>query len=456
MGFSVVILAAGQGLRMRSTLPKVLQPLGGLPLLERIILTVRKLTPEQIVIVYGAQGDKLKEALAHIPNLVWVHQAEQRGTGHAVLQALPYLSDVQKVLILNGDVPLISEQTLSLFLEKTKEHNLGLITANIQNPRGLGRILRDARNKLIGIKEEKDATDDEKQITEINTGIWSVSKTRLSSWLPQLTAENAQQEYYLTDILLSAQRENETVVSMLPNANHEILGVNDKLELAALERVYQNIEAAKLMQQGVTLFDPNRFDLRGEVKVGQDVCIDINVVLEGNVQLGNRTSIGPNVVIKNSIIHEDVQILANSHIDGAIIGAGSTVGPFARIRPGTELAPNVKIGNFVEIKQANVGPGTKINHLSYIGDAKLGRDVNIGAGTITCNYDGKNKHQTIIGDEVFIGSDTQLVAPINIGDGVLIGAGTTVIKDIPPHQLVHNRVLYRNVENWKQKKSEES
>lgn len=452
MSFSVIILAAGQGLRMQSTLPKVLHPLGGVSLLERVVLTVRKLTPHRIVIVHGAQGEKLKEALSYIPDLNWAFQAEQKGTGHAVLQALPYVGEVEELLILNGDVPLISEATLSLFMKKIKKGNLGLITANVENPQGLGRILRDDKNKLIAIVEEKDASPTEKLMTEINTGIWNVPKTKLLAWLPKLTANNAQQEYYLTDILPLALKENVSIESMLPCANLEILGVNNKLELAALERQYQLLETEKLMQQGVTFLDPKRFDKRGELEIGQDVVIDINVILEGKVQLGNNVSIGPNVLIKNSTIQDNVQILANSHIDGAVIGSGCTVGPFARIRPGTELASHVKIGNFVEIKKAIVGAGTKINHLSYIGDATLGQNVNVGAGTITCNYDGKNKFQTTIGNEVFIGSDTQLIAPITIGDGALIGAGTTVVKDVPANQLIHNYIQHRCVDDWRKKK----
>ncbi len=451
MSFSVVILAAGQGIRMRSTLPKVLQPLGGMPLLERILLTVRKLTPHRIIIVHGSQGEKLKQALAHFPDLFWVQQDQQLGTGHAVRQALPEVGEVEKVLILNGDVPLISEETLTEFLEKTKKYNIGLVTAKVENPEGLGRILRDDNNHIIGNIEEKDASPAEKQINEINTGIWNVSKTKLKSWLPQLTAYNAQKEYYLTDILQFAFKENEPIASLSPRANYEILGVNNKVELAALERQYQLLEAEKLMLQGATLLDPHRFDKRGEVTIGQDLTIDINVILEGKIELGNRLHIGPNVVIKNSIIHDDVHILANSHIDGAVIGSGCSIGPFARIRPGTALANDVKVGNFVEIKQTVVDSGSKINHLSYIGDATVGRNVNIGAGTITCNYDGKLKHKTTIGNEVFIGSDTQLIAPVTVGDGVLIGAGTTVTKDIPANQLIHNRIQHRSVDNWKQK-----
>ncbi len=438
---------------MHSSLPKVLNTLGGMSLLERIVQTARQLNPNRIVIVYGAQGEKLKQALAHIPNLFWVLQAEQRGTGHAVLQALPEVGEVERLLILNGDVPLISEESLKLLLDNTNKDNLGLMTARLENPSGLGRIVRDDKQAILGIIEEKDASSKEKEITEINTGIWNLSKKQLLSWLPQLTANNAQKEYYLTEIIHFALRENYAVSSHFPLATYEILGVNNKVELASLERQYQRLAAEKLMLQGVTLLDPKRFDQRGELTVGQDVCIDINVILEGKVKLGNRVCIGPNVVIKNSVIHDDVKILANSHIEGALIGEGASVGPFSRIRPGTELASQVRIGNFVETKQAIVGQGSKINHLSYIGDAKLGHDVNVGAGTITCNYDGKNKHQTIIGNEVFIGSDTQLIAPIKVGDGALIGAGTTVVKDVPAKQLVHNRIQYRTIENWQEKKA---
>lgn len=450
--FSVVILAAGQGLRMQSTLPKVLQPLGGLSLLERIVLTAKKLNPSRIVIVHSAaQAEILKEALHSISDLHWALQAEQKGTGHAVLQALPHVGSVEKILILNGDVPLINEQTLMRFLEKTQKSPIGLITAELENSQGLGRIKRNAENQILGIVEEKDASSTEKEIKEINTGIWNVSLDKLKAWLPALKAHNAQKEYYLTDILTLAIQEKESITTTEPDSPYEILGVNSKMELATLERLYQRVYAEKLMQQGVTLFDPVRLDIRGEVKVGQDLSIDVNVILEGKIQFGNRVSIGPNVFIKNSIIEDDVHILANSYIEGAVIGKGSSIGPFARIRPGTELAADVKIGNFVETKEAKVGANSKINHLSYIGDAVLGRDVNVGAGTITCNYDGVSKHKTIIEDKVFIGSDTQLIAPVTVGKGAVIGAGTTVTKDIPENQLVHNRIEYRSVDNWKRK-----
>lgn len=450
--FSVVILAAGQGLRMQSTLPKVLQPLAGISLLERIVLTAKKLKPSRIVIVHSAaQAEKLKEALHSIPDLHWALQAEQKGTGHAVLQALPQVGSVEKVLILNGDVPLVQEQTLIRFLEKTQKYNIGLITAQLENPQGLGRIKRNAENQILSIIEEKDASSAEKEIKEINTGIWNVSLDKLNAWLPALKSNNTQKEYYLTDILTLAIQENESIVCTAPDANYEILGVNSKMELANLERQYQRVCAEKLMQQGVTIFDPARLDIRGEIQVGQDLSIDVNVILEGKLQFGNRVSIGPNVFIKNSIIEDEVHILANSHIEGAVIGKGSSIGPFARIRPGTELAADVKIGNFVETKEAKVGANSKINHLSYIGDAVLGRDVNIGAGTITCNYDGVEKHRTIIEDEVFIGSDTQLIAPVTVGKGAVIGAGTTITKNIPATQLVHNRIEHRKVDNWKRK-----
>jgi bifunctional UDP-N-acetylglucosamine pyrophosphorylase/glucosamine-1-phosphate N-acetyltransferase len=453
MSFSVVILAAGLGQRMHSSLPKVLHTLAGVPLLERIILTVKKLNPLQIIVVYGHKGDQLKKALQHQSDIIWVEQLDQRGTGHAVLQALPQLNS-DKVLILNGDVPLISEDTLKQFLESSTNSNaLNLITAFVDKPQGLGRIVRDAAGQFLRVVEEKDASRDEKDIREINTGIWYLSKKDLDAWLPKLTPHNAQQEYYLPDILKFAFLEKRPVVTFFPQSLWEVLGVNDQNELAYLERHLQEQQAQQLMKSGVRLYDPKRFDLRGEIKAGQNVEIDVNVVMVGSIVLGNRVKIGPNVMITDSILHDDVQILANSVIEGAVIGKGSKIGPFARIRPETKLAANVHIGNFVELKKAVVDEKSKINHLSYVGDATIGKEVNVGAGTITCNYDGAHKHPTIIEDNVFIGSDTQLVAPVTVGKGATIGAGTTVTKDVPPDSLIHNRIEHRVVHSWEKDKS---
>lgn len=456
MNFSVVILAAGLGTRMCSTLPKVLHPIAGTPLLERIIQTVNALAPKEVIVVYGYQGERLIDALKTYKNLVFAHQKEQLGTGHAVLQAMPHLRsknsaelEKEKVLILSGDVPLISQQTLMRLIKAVDASTtLGFVTVATKNPTGLGRVIRNDFGSVIDIVEEKDATDSIRQIKEINAGIYLIDKHWLQKVLPQLQTHNSQKEYYLTDIIKAAVSENKKIITISPDAEYEVLGVNDKIQLAHLERIFQQQQAESLMKQGVTLLDPQRFDLRGELKVGKDVSIDVNVVIEGNVKIGSQVSIGPNVYIRHSDIHDGVHILANSVIEGAVIGAGSIVGPFARVRPGTELSVNARIGNFVEIKNAIVGSGSKINHLSYIGDATLGQGVNVGAGTITCNYDGLNKHHTYIGDNVFIGSDTQLIAPVKIGDKATIGAGTTIVKDVPPHQLVHNRIQQRTVQNW--------
>lgn len=447
MDFSVVILAAGQGVRMRSAFPKVLHPIGGVPILERIVITAQKLKPKNTVVVYGHKGEKLQEALQHYP-LIWAEQATQQGTGHAVRMALPAVGKVDKILILCGDVPLIKEATLKKLLEKTKDHPLGFITLNTSNNRGLGRVIRNAKGEVISVVEEKDATPEQRNITEINTGIFAVSTQLMQDFLPKLSANNLQKEYYLTDIIKLAVQDQVPILTVAADTESEVLGINDKLQLAQLERLYQKEQAEHLMTQGVTLLDPARFDLRGELTVGEDVVIDINAVFEGKVKLGNQVKIGPNVIIKNSEIHDGTQILANSVIEGAVIGAACSIGPFARIRPGTNLSVNVKVGNFVEMKSASVGSKSKVNHLSYIGDATIGQGVNVGAGTITCNYDGKNKHHTTIGDNVFIGSDTQLIAPVRIGHGATIGAGTTVTRDVDPNHLVHNRIEQRIVKNW--------
>jgi bifunctional UDP-N-acetylglucosamine pyrophosphorylase/glucosamine-1-phosphate N-acetyltransferase len=448
MSLAVVILAAGQGTRMHSDLPKVLHSIGGKPLLGHLIETVSQINSEQLVIVHGYQGEILKAAFSENTAITWVEQREQRGTGHAVLQTLPFLNAVENVLILYGDVPLISAETLNRLQETITKNTIGLITLHTENPTGLGRIVRDDAGKLIQIVEEKDATREQKQIAEINTGFFIVPKACLARWLPALPSNNAQQEYYLSDIVSAANQAGITVQSIQPKTAAEVMGVNDKVQLATLERLYQQRETMHLMQQGVTLLDPARCDIRGKVSVGKDVSIDVNVILEGSVKLGNGVIIGPNVVIKNSTIRDNAHILANSVIEGAEIGENVNIGPFARIRMGTKLSPHARVGNFVEIKNATIGSHSKINHLSYIGDATLGNSVNIGAGTITCNFDGKRKHQTVIGDGVFIGSGTQLIAPLTIENQATIGAGTTVTKNVPAHALVHNRLEQRSVPNW--------
>lgn len=448
MAIQTVILAAGKGKRMHSHLPKVLHGLAGKPLLEHVIATAISISPQRLpIVVYGHQGQLLQEMLGHHA-VRWVEQREQLGTGHALLQTLPEMSDEDTVLVLYGDVPLISTYTLKQLIDHTPQQTVGLLTAHLTHPYGYGRIKRDHDNKIINIVEEKDATPDERTITEINTGIYLVPVTLLKKWLPQLENKNAQGEYYLTDIISLAQQEHIAIHAVQTTAFEEILGVNDKSQLAQLERFYQRQYAEKLMQQGVTLLDPYRLDVRGELSVGRDVIIDVNVIFEGRVVIGNDCVIGPHSILRNVEIGDHVEIKAHSVIDGAEIAAHCIIGPFARLRPGSVLAANAHVGNFVEIKNSAIGAGSKINHLSYIGDSDVGQRVNIGAGTITCNYDGVNKHKTIIGDHAFIGSDTQLVAPVTVGEGATIGAGSTITRDVPPHQLTLSRVPQQTVEHW--------
>lgn len=450
MNLSVIILAAGRGVRMRSTLAKVLHSIGGMPILERILLTVSQINTKQVIVVHGEQGSQLKDALCDHKNLEWVEQAEPLGTGHAALQALPKIAAVDRVLILYGDTPLMTKETLSRLLDATPTNALGLITVSVDSSTGFGRIVRDADGKLTRIVEEKDTTTEEKKIKEINAGFFVVPKSHLQKWLPQLKTYNTQQEYCLPDIVTMANQDNVPVITISPQFEWEVVGINDKVQLAQLERCYQQSEAEKLMLQGgVTLLDPARFDLRGSLTVGKDVVIDVNVIIEGSVTLGDQVKLGPNVILKNSIIESGTEILANSIIEDATIGSACRIGPFARIRPGTVLAESVHVGNFVEIKKSIIGKKSKINHLSYVGDATVGQEVNIGAGTITCNYDGKKKHKTIIEDHVFVGSDTQLIAPVTVGAGATIGAGTTVSRDVPARALVHNRIERTVIANWK-------
>jgi bifunctional UDP-N-acetylglucosamine pyrophosphorylase/glucosamine-1-phosphate N-acetyltransferase len=455
MSLAVVVLAAGQGKRMRSTLPKVLHPLAGKPLLGHILSTLEDLKPEQTIVIYGVGGEQLKKHFQGKAYITWVEQKEQRGTGHAVLQALETLKQnakIDNVLIVCGDVPLIQAKTLTKLIDKVSMKDtpgVGVLTCITPNPFGLGRILRNSDGDITACVEEKDATDVQKNIQEINTGIFVVAKSLLEKWLPLIKSNNAQNECYLTDIIPMAVNENLKIENVLSPTEWEIRGVNDRVQLAFLERQYQLNNATRCMEAGVSISDPNRFDIRGDVSIGKDVFIDINVILEGKVSIGDHVTLGPNVIIKNSRIGNQVEILANSMVDASQVGDRCTIGPFARIRPETTLNDDVKIGNFVEIKKSTLGKDTKVNHLSYIGDASLGDRVNVGAGTITCNYDGKHKHQTIIGDDCFIGSDTQLIAPVSVGNSVTIGAGTTVTKDIPANHLVHNKVVHRDVANWK-------
>jgi bifunctional UDP-N-acetylglucosamine pyrophosphorylase/glucosamine-1-phosphate N-acetyltransferase len=448
MKLGVVILAAGQGTRMRSSLPKVLHILAGRPLLQHVISTAGALEPERVVVVYGHGGERVPAAFPD-KDLTWVEQAEQLGTGHAVEQALPALKGVERVLVLYGDVPLTEASTLSALIDAAADTDLALLTVELENPTGYGRIVRADNGSIQRIVEQKDAAPEELSIREINTGILVVNRARLEQWIEQLENDNAQGEFYLTDIVEAAVKEGVEVRSAQPADFDEVKGVNDRMQLAELERHFQRRQAEQLMRQGVALSDPARFDLRGTLSAGQDVEIDINVLLEGEVSLGDGVRVGANTVIRNSTVAANTQIKENCVIEEATIGKECRIGPFARIRPETALAGSVHIGNFVEIKKSEVDEGSKINHLSYVGDSSVGKGVNIGAGTITCNYDGANKHKTIIGDNAFIGSDTQLVAPVEVGPGATIGAGSTITQDAPPETLSLSRAKQTSLKGWR-------
>ena len=447
MNLTTIILAAGKGTRMRSQLPKILHSIGHKSLLHHVYDLSVAMENNTIHIVIGHGAELVKKTLADFACL-WIEQPQQLGTGHAVQQVSNQIDDNSMVLILYGDVPLLQVETLKKLLGKINEKTLALLTVNLQNPTGYGRIVRNDLGKVLRIVEEKDATEIEKKITEGNTGILAVQGKALKKWLSQLGNNNAQGEYYLTDIIALAVADGFEIATSSPANEDEVLGVNDKLQLAHLERVYQLQQAQNLMRQGVTLRDPSRFDLRGLLEVGQDVEIDVNVIFEGENRIGNNVKIGANCYIKNATIGDDVIILSNCVIDTAVIGANSRIGPFARLRPETVLATDTHIGNFVEIKKSIIGQGSKVNHLSYIGDSLVGKKVNIGAGTITCNYDGVNKFQTIIEDGAFIGSDTQLVAPVTVGKNATIGAGSTITKDTPDNQLTLSRSKQMSLENW--------
>ena len=457
MHLGVLILAAGEGTRMRSKQPKVLHRLAGKPLLRHVIETARSITPDDITIVYGHGGEEVREVL-DAPDLKWVEQRERLGTGHAVMQAIPHLQHVDQILILYGDVPLMSSSTLVSLLSALHTTKLALLTVDLQDPSGYGRIVRSRDDRVVRIVEEKDASEREMEISEINTGIMAVGRQQLETWLGRLQNNNAQNEYYLTDIIAMAVSDGVVIQVEHPFCEQEVMGVNDRKQLAELERYYQLQKANALMQAGVTLADPSRLDIRGSLKTGQDVYLDFNTLFKGEVELADGVTIGPNVIIKNSVIGKDTEILANSIIEGAVIGAGCRIGPFARIRPETELEDEVHVGNFVELKKSQVAGKSKINHLSYVGDTTVGSEVNIGAGTITCNYDGANKHRTVIGDKAFIGSDTQLVAPVTVAEGSTIGAGSTITKDTPAGGLTLSRSKQVSVADWQRpkKKSKDS
>lgn len=432
---------------MRSALPKVLHPVAGNSMLGHVIHSARQLQPQGIHVVIGHGAEKVRERLA-ADDLNFVLQDKQLGTGHAVAQALPALT-ADTVLILYGDVPLIEVETLQRLLAKVTEKQLGLLTVTLDDPTGYGRIVRDAEGKVAAIVEHKDASDAQKAIQEGNTGILAVPGARLAEWLGRLSNNNAQGEYYLTDVIAMAVADGLVVATEQPLHPMEVQGANDRRQLAELERHYQFREARRLMALGVTLRDPARFDVRGEITVGRDVLIDINVILEGRVVIEDDVEIGPNCVIKNSTLRKGVVIKANSHIDGAVLGEGSDAGPFARLRPGSVLDARAHVGNFVELKNAHLGEGAKAGHLAYLGDAEIGARSNIGAGTITCNYDGANKFKTVLGEDVFIGSNNSLVAPVDIRNGATTAAGSTITQNVEAAQLAVGRARQRNIDGWK-------
>ena len=446
MSTNVIILAAGKGTRMRSTLPKVLQPLAGRPLLGHVIETAKKLNAANIITIYGHGGNLVQQAFAQ-ENVEWVEQAEQLGTGHAVKVTLPVLPTDGVSLILSGDVPCITEATLKKLLQASAETGIGIVTLTVDDATGYGRIVRK-NGEIQAIVEHKDANDEQRKIKEFNTGIYCVNNAKLHEWLPKLSNENAQGEYYLTDIIAMAIADGLSVASVEPELAFEVEGVNDRMQLATLEREFQNNQAKKLMQQGVHLIDPARFDLRGHLSVGQDVRIDINVIIEGDCEFGDHVEIGAGCVIKNSKIAAGTKVQPYSIFDHAIVGADAQIGPFSRLRPGAKLANDVHIGNFVEVKNSSIGLGSKANHFTYLGDAEVGAGSNIGAGTITCNYDGANKFKTIIGDSAFIGSNSSLVAPVNIGNGATVGAGSVITRDVAENSLAFERSKQVAKENY--------
>ncbi len=444
---NVVILAAGQGKRMRSDLPKVLHPIAGKPMLAHVLATARQLGAAKVCVVHGHGGEQVRAAL-DAPDLAWALQEPQLGTGHAVLQALPHIDPAALTLVLYGDVPLIRASTLRRLLEAAGDDCLALLTAHLPDPHGYGRIVR-VDGKVVRIIEEKDADDAERAIREINTGILAAPGAALARWLPQLGKANAQGEYYLTDIVALAVAERIDVVTAHPDASWESDGINSKPQLAALERIHQRNIAESLMNDGVTLADPARIDVRGTLSCERDVFIDVGCVFEGTVKVGAGATVSAHCVLKDCTIGAGARIHPFCHIDGATVGPQSLVGPYARLRPGAQLAEDVHVGNFVEVKNSTIAAHSKANHLAYIGDATVGSRVNVGAGTITCNYDGANKHRTVIEDDVFIGSDTQLVAPVTVGRGATLGAGTTLTRDAPPEQLTVSRAKQLSIAGWK-------
>ncbi|MBQ0712443.1 MAG: bifunctional UDP-N-acetylglucosamine diphosphorylase/glucosamine-1-phosphate N-acetyltransferase GlmU [Porticoccus sp.] len=447
MATDIVILAAGKGTRMKSSLPKVLHRLADRPLLQHVVDAAETVNDANILVVTGHGAEEVKSGICG-DRLRYIEQTEQLGTAHAVLQAASLLDSEGVTLILYGDVPLISSKTIAGMLHKVSDRSMSLLTVQLTDPTGYGRIVRDDNGKVMAIVEQKDASREQLQISEVNTGVLALPSHCLQEWLPQIGNENAQGEYYLTDIISIARNAGFQVETLQPQSIEEVEGVNNRLQLNNLERYYQKQQAERLMAEGVTLADATRIDVRGNLQTGIDNFIDINAVFEGDVSLGSNIKIGPNCLIINSTVADGVEIKANSVIEECRIGKNAVIGPFARLRPGTELAEGVKVGNFVETKKVRVGKGSKISHLSYVGDAELGDNVNVGAGTITCNYDGVNKHQTTIGDNAFIGSNTSLVAPVVVGRNATVGAGSTINKDVPENKLGLTRAKQRNISDW--------
>jgi len=444
---NVVILAAGKGTRMHSQSPKVLHALAGRPLLQHVITCAQQLNPQKIVVVYGFGGETVPQAFSN-EDITWVRQEDQLGTGHAVQQAVPHLDAEAATLILLGDVPLVSAEACERLLAQA--HNqLTLLSVQKADPTGYGRIVRDPQGRVQAIVEHKDATEAQRAIDEVNTGIMAVNNAHLVSWLQRLTNHNSQQEYYLTDIIGMAVEDGIPVHAEVTQDEWSVTGVNSKQDLATLERIYQRRYAEALLGQGVTLADPARIDVRGELQAGRDVEIDVGCVFEGRVMLADNVRVGPYCVIRDAIIGAGTSIAAYTHIEQVQIAGDCRIGPYARLRPGTELGDEVHIGNFVELKNSQVAAGSKINHLSYVGDSQVGSQVNLGAGTITCNYDGANKYRTIIEDNVFIGSSTQLIAPVTVGTGATIGAGSTITQDAPANELTIARARQVTIAGWK-------
>ncbi|PLW70920.1 bifunctional UDP-N-acetylglucosamine diphosphorylase/glucosamine-1-phosphate N-acetyltransferase GlmU [Pseudohalioglobus lutimaris] len=446
MNLEIIILAAGQGTRMKSSLPKVLHRVAGIPMLQHVVNTARELHPQAIHVVIGHGAQAVRDALA-AEALNWVEQTEQLGTGHAVLQAMPAVAGDSMVLVLYGDVPLLSARTLHALVGRVAA-GPALLTAHMQDPTGYGRVLRDGAGNVLGVVEHKDASDEELLVQEINTGVLAASAAALNQYLPAVGNANSQGEYYLPDVLSMAVADGKTVSAQVASSELEILGVNDHLQLSQVEREFQLRTAQQLLRDGVAIADPARLDIRGSLTCGEGVSIDVNVIVEGDVVLGDNVTVGPNCVLRNVRIDAGASIHAMSHLEEAVVGAAANVGPYARLRPGTVLAEQARIGNFVETKKATIGVGSKVNHLSYIGDCDMGAGVNVGAGTITCNYDGVNKHTTVVGDGVFIGSNSTLVAPMQIADSGFVAAGSTLTKAVGGDELAVSRARQRNIRGW--------